>query len=192
MISSPLRPDFWRAQIDNDRGRNMLKSQGIWRDAHEGAEVRSVTVQEQPQSHAVVVKVLTALPKVDADWETDYTVYGSGDIVVEAHFKPSKTDLPKLVAPRHADGAAGRVRAHHLAGPGPQETYCDRKDARFGLYTGTVRTSSIADYTEPGETRQQGGRALARADQRQGRRLAGHSERPACSAPTRCITAPRI
>jgi beta-galactosidase len=152
LVSSALRPDFWRAQIDNDRGRDMLKSQGVWRDAHEGAEVRSVVALEQPQSHAVVVKVMLALPKVDAAWETDYTIYGTGDVVVSAHFKSSKTDLPKLVRlGMQMSMPAGFERITWL-GPGPQETYCDRKDAKVGLYTGTVADQFYADYTEPGET----------------------------------------
>ena len=119
LISTPLRPDFWRAQIDNDRGRNMLKSQGIWRNAHEGAEVRSVTAEQQPQSHAVAVKVMMALPKVEAAWETDYTVYGTGDVVVEAHFKPDKTDLPKLVRLGMQMTMPAGFERHHLAGPRP-------------------------------------------------------------------------
>ena len=152
LVSSALRPDFWRAQIDNDRGRDMLKSQGVWRNAHEGAEVRSVAAIEQPQSHAVMVKVVLALPKVDAAWETDYTVYGTGDVVVGAHFSPNKTGLPKLVRlGMQMSMPAGFERITWL-GPGPQETYCDRKDAKVGLYTGKVADQFYADYTEPGET----------------------------------------
>jgi beta-galactosidase len=37
-------------------------------------------------------------------------------------------------------------------GPGPEETYCDRKDARIGVYSGTVAQQFYADYSEPGET----------------------------------------
>jgi beta-galactosidase len=37
-------------------------------------------------------------------------------------------------------------------GPGPQESYGDRKDARVGLYHGQVEQQFCADYTEPGET----------------------------------------
>ena len=152
LVRSPLRPDFWRAQIDNDRGRDMRKSQGVWRDAYEGAEIRSVTAQQQPQSHAVVVKVMKELPKVEAIWETDYTVDGRGDVIVEAHFKPKKTDLPKLVRlGMQMTLPAGFERITWL-GPGPQETYCDRKDAKFGLYSGTVEDQFYAEYTEPGET----------------------------------------
>jgi beta-galactosidase len=152
LVNSPLRPDFWRAQIDNDRGRDMLKSQGVWRDAHEGAQVRSVTILRKPESQSVVVKVTTALPKVDAVWETDYTVNGSGDIVVEARFQPNKTDLPKLVRlGMQMSLPVGFERITWL-GPGPQETYCDRKDAKVGVYTGKVEDQFFADYTKPGES----------------------------------------
>jgi beta-galactosidase len=37
-------------------------------------------------------------------------------------------------------------------GPGPHETYCDRKDARVGRYRGSVREQFCYDYTEPGES----------------------------------------
>ena len=58
LVASPLRPDFWRAQTDNDRGRNMAGSQGVWRTAHLGAQVQSLTVDERPASHAVAVKAV--------------------------------------------------------------------------------------------------------------------------------------
>ena len=37
-------------------------------------------------------------------------------------------------------------------GPGPHETYCDRNDARVGLYTGAIADQLFTDYTEPGES----------------------------------------
>ena len=152
LIESPLRPDFWRAPTDNDRGRNMAVTQGIWRRAHEGAEVRGMSMQEYPRWRAVVVKVEMSLPSVQAKWETFYTVYGRGDIVVSARFKPSKIDLPKI--PRlgmQMTLPRGFNRMTWL-GPGPQETYCDRKDARISVYRGRVAEQFYADYTEPGES----------------------------------------
>src|SRR5664280_997122 len=68
LIRSPLRPDFWRAQTDNDRGRNMQKSQGVWQNAHQNVEVRRVALQSKSKS--AVVKVVLGLPKVDSTWET--------------------------------------------------------------------------------------------------------------------------
>ncbi|HEY9175553.1 MAG TPA: glycoside hydrolase family 2 TIM barrel-domain containing protein [Verrucomicrobiae bacterium] len=151
LIESPLRPDFWRAPTDNDRGRNMANSQGVWRRAHENAENRRISVEAQNASR-IAVKVAQALPKVDASWETTYTVLASGDILVDAKFAPTKTDLPKL--PRLGMQMvlpAGFDRITWL-GPGPHETYCDRKDARVGLYSGTTREQFFWDYVEPGES----------------------------------------
>ena len=152
LVASPLRPDFWRAETDNDRGRDMSRSQGIWRTAHEGARVENVTAKEISPRRAIEVAVTLALPKVDAEWTTTYTVYASGDILVRAGFNPAKTSLPKL--PRlgmQMTLPAGFEQLTWL-GPGPQETYSDRKDAKVGLYQGTVSDQFFADYTEPGET----------------------------------------
>ena len=152
LIESPLRPDFWRAPTDNDRGRKMDESQGIWRTAHEGAQLLAFSVQAKPEVRGVFVSAVHALPKVNAVWETDYTVYANGDVAVSARFKPAKTDLPQI--PRlgmQMVMPAGFEQITWL-GPGPQETYSDRKDARVGVYQGTVDEQFYPDYTEPGET----------------------------------------
>jgi beta-galactosidase len=152
LIESPLRPDFWRAPTDNDRGRNMARSQGFWRYAHAGAQLTSFQALSEADGTAIVIKTAHRLPKAEAAWETDYTVYGSGDVQVAARFKPDKTDRPKLprlgmqmVMPQGFD----RIE---WFGPGPHETYLDRKDARVGRYAGTVRDQFYWDYVEPGES----------------------------------------
>jgi len=151
LIDSPLRPDFWRAQTDNDRGRNELKSQGVWRYAHQDAQLRSFAGANRGDHIEIQAEV--ALPRAGgAVWRTTYEVYGSGDVVVTAAFSPVKTDLPRL--PRlgmQMTLPAGFERITWL-GPGPQETYSDRKDSRVGVYSGTVNEQFYADYTEPGET----------------------------------------
>lgn len=150
LIESPPRPDFWRAPTDNDRGRDMAKSQGIWRQAHAGGEVRSFRAEAKASS--VVVGISSHLPKVEAEWNTTYTIHKTGDIVVDLKFIPGKTGLPKL--PRlgmQMVMPAGFDRIAWL-GPGPQETYCDRKDARIGLYSGSVSEQFFNDYVEPGES----------------------------------------
>ena len=149
LVQSPLRPDFWRAPTDNDRGRDMAKSQGIWRYAHDNAQLTDFSIAETPAS--VVAKASFRLPKVDAGWTTTYTVRATGDILIEASFAPGKTNLPKL--PRlgmQFTTPAGFERIDWF-GPGPQETYIDRKDARVGLYSGTVTGQFFEDYVEPGE-----------------------------------------
>ena len=150
LIESPLRPDFWRAPTDNDQGRDMAKSQGVWRKAHEGAEVKDFQVEARGSS--VVAKISSRLPKANADWTTTFTIRQTGEIGVEVEFSPRDAQAPKL--PRLGMQMVmppGFDRITWL-GPGPQETYCDRKDARVGLYSGSVREQFFYDYVEPGES----------------------------------------
>ena len=46
MLAGPLRPDFWRAPNDNDRGSDMTRRLGIWRDAHRFLAVRSFRTRD--------------------------------------------------------------------------------------------------------------------------------------------------
>ncbi len=172
LVESPLRPDFWRAPTDNDRGRKMAnlhsdkengkekkdqfgkthKTQGVWKKAHEGAEVKSFVVTPMNDGRSVKVAVTLGLPGVNAQWTTLYTVFGNGEVAVEASFAPPDAELPAL--PRlgmQMTLPAGFDRITWF-GPGPQETYSDRKDARVGLHSGSVREQFFADYSQPGES----------------------------------------
>jgi beta-galactosidase len=149
LIQEPLRPHFWRAPTDNDRGFQMEKRFGIWRDA--GWKVKEVTVRRlAPQAVRVTVKA--DLPKVGSAYELVYTVFGSGDLVVDGRFTPGKRKLPEM--PRFGMQMSLSQGFDTIAwfGPGPHETYCDRNDARIGLYRGSVDEQFFADYSEPGES----------------------------------------
>jgi beta-galactosidase len=153
LIHSPLHPHFWRATIDNDRGRGRRNDlQTVWRQAHTGAESQSF--QSTRESDHLAVSSEFRLPKAgDAIWTTTYRVYASGDIVVEANFKPGQTNLqrrlPRMGMQMALPEGFDRITWH---GPGPEETYSDRKDARIGIYSGSVEEQFYPHYTEPGET----------------------------------------
>ncbi|HXS68129.1 MAG TPA: glycoside hydrolase family 2 TIM barrel-domain containing protein [Candidatus Polarisedimenticolia bacterium] len=152
LIQSPLRPDFWRAMTDNDRGRRKpADSQAFWRFAGKAAVNEGFSGAKKGDHFEVNVKL--SLPEAaNSTWETTYKIYGSGDVIVTANFKPARTDLPRL--PRigmQMALPAGFERVTWL-GPGPQETYSDRKDLPVGIYSGTVDEQFFADYTEPGES----------------------------------------
>ena len=152
LIRSALRPNFWRAQTDNDRGRHELNSQGIWRTAHENSQCTSCTAAVKDELRAVELRSSQSLPNVNANWETTYVVYGTGDVLVKARFIPGKLDLPKVVRVGMQMTVPAGFEQLAWFGPGPQESYADRKDARVGQYHGTVAEQFYADYTEPGET----------------------------------------
>jgi len=149
-IRTPLRPDFWRAPTDNDRGRNMVRSQGIWKRAHEDFVVTNVTVIKE--RNTLEVRSLAFLKTVNANWETSYKVYPDGYILVKARFIPWNTNLPSL--PRLGMQMTLPAEYNFISwlGPGPHETYCDRKDAPVNKYAGMVDEQFYIHYTEPGES----------------------------------------
>lgn len=151
LLTSPIRPDFWRAPTDNDRGRAMSTSQGIWRHAHRDAELLDLLTAERDGGNIVEVTTTHQLKAVDAKWHATYVIHGSGDIVVTFKLSPAG-QLPQL--PRLGIAFEMPREFDHLIwlGPGPHETYWDRKDARVGVYSGTVREQFYYDYTEPGES----------------------------------------
>ncbi len=151
LTRQPLRPDFWRAPIDNDRGRDMPATQGIWRYAHTEPELKSFEVK--PSRDHVLVTVSQSLPNAAGSvWTTAYHIYGSGDVVVNATFRPGSGKLPvlpRLGMQMTLPPGFERIR---WFGPGPQETYRDRKDAAVGIYEGSVRDQFCGLYVEPGES----------------------------------------
>jgi beta-galactosidase len=151
LIQSPLHPDFWRAATDNDRGRKMEREQIIWKTAINDSVLKSFDVKQTAPNQVVLVAT-QSLPSVKAEWQTTYTVMGNGEIAVTAQFSPSDSKLPVL--PRlgmQMVMPAGFDRIEWF-GPGPQETYVDRKIAKVGLYRGTVREQFYADYVITGES----------------------------------------
>ena len=150
-IRTPLRPSFWRALTDNDRGRQAKKSQGAWHQADD--EILPQSLHAELKGDHVETVVKWSLPKAgNAEWTTTYNIYGNGEIFVKADYRPSDTKMPAM--PRigmQMTLPAGFDRVTWL-GPGPQETYSDRKDALVGVYSGTVDEQFYAGYVKPGET----------------------------------------
>jgi len=90
--------------------------------------------------------------KPPARFECDYiyTMYGSGDVVLETHVVPAG-DLPPLPRIGLQMSLPGRYDTFTWYGRGPHETYADRKlGARVGVYSGTVDDQYVA-YVVPQE-----------------------------------------
>jgi beta-galactosidase len=152
LIQSPLRPDFWRAMTDNDRGRTKPSdSQTFWRYAGK-AGINEGFSGEKKDGYFEVKARISLPAAADSSWETSYRIYGSGDVVVTATFEPSRTNLIRM--PRVGMQMELPRGFEHITwlGPGPEETYCDRKDAPVGVYTGSVDDQFFADYSQPGES----------------------------------------
>ena len=153
LITGPI-PDFWRAPIDNDFGNNLHKRSRIWRDAGKNGKVSGVKIKNISGNLSEIIfnfNILNKLNEKIATYESVYKVYGSGDIVVNNHFKMTQNDLPEIVRmgmnllmPRSFD---------HITwlGRGPHESYQDRKTSAFvGLYKGSVQ-EQYYPYIRPQE-----------------------------------------
>jgi len=151
--SGPI-PNFWRAPIDNDFGNGLHKRSRVWRKAGETRKVANVAVSQKANNEIEVdfeFHLVNDENEAIAIYISKYTVYGSGDVLVENNFKTTKDDLPEivrmgmnLVMPRNFDQMS-------WLGRGPHESYWDRKTSAFvGLYSGNVADQSWA-YLRPQE-----------------------------------------
>lgn len=147
-------PNFWRAPIDNDFGNNLHKRSRVWREAGKTKKVTAVNIDRKSNN---ITEVTFKNDLVDdegskiADYNTTFKIYGSGDIIVNNHFRMSRNDLPEivrmgmnLIMPRQFDQIT-------WLGRGPHESYQDRKTSAFiHLYKGSVADQYWA-YLRPQE-----------------------------------------
>lgn len=150
LIKRALGPNFWRVPTDNDKGNGMPARLSVWRRAGQDRTVNSVTA-EQPGAQVVHITVDALLPAGGCGYRNVYTVYGSGDVVVESSVEASKVKLPNM--PRFGMQMAipGEFNTMSWYGRGPHETYWDRKTgAAVGEYSGKV-AELIHNYVRPQE-----------------------------------------
>ncbi|UCC97929.1 MAG: DUF4981 domain-containing protein [Phycisphaerales bacterium] len=151
LIVSPLVPNFWRVPIDNDNGNRMPKRLGVWRDAGPCRTVKTIQAEQvKPQVVRVTTEAGISVGQ-NSTCKSVYTVYGSGDIVVETSVNPRGGNLLKLPRFGMQMAVPGRFDTLTWLGRGPHETYWDRKTgAAFGLYSGPV-DENIHTYVRPQE-----------------------------------------
>jgi len=150
IVEQPLRPHFWRAPTDNDHGQRVPYD--VWRNVGKDWKPESVTVDKKEQD-LVVVSARGPLPAVSASYTLVYEIFPSGDVVVQASYRPNPTAGKVPEMPRFGMQMAVKPGLENLRwyGRGPQETYSDRCDARMDIYQGTV-SDQYFDYSKPGET----------------------------------------
>lgn len=153
-------PDFWRAPTNNDRGawknnfqqaarRSKAVNIEIWREAGPRWKVKNVEVKRLDDSSARV-RVEADLPQAGAAYAMTYTVYGSGDVIVDAAYTPGTEKLQFM--PRFGTELVTSPGLENIAwyGRGPHETYIDRQFERVGVYRSTVDKEWV-EYMRPQE-----------------------------------------
>jgi beta-galactosidase len=154
LITGPLAPNLWRVPIDNDVAPMVLfpiarlvgYGRQHWRGVAEKRKLKSFSVTQPTDSVA----------RVDVAWQVrhgrsplgiSYTVYGRGDVVVEAHFVPAR-EMVRFGMMFDLPGEMDRVS---WFGRGPHETMWDRKSgAAVGRYSARVE-ELVTNYVRPQE-----------------------------------------
>jgi beta-galactosidase len=157
MLAAPLAPDFWRAAVDNDRGNEMPARSAVWRDAPATLKVKGVRA-DQLAPGIVRVTAEAEIAAVGAGLTLTYTAYGTGDVLVDVAYDSRGRRLPEMPRFGMQTRLVPGFEEVHWYGPGPQETYEDRRNLRVGVYQTTVDESWFR-YSQPQET---GNRAGAR------------------------------
>ncbi len=151
LVSGPAL-SVWRAPTDND-----VCMASEWRKAGLDRLVSRTTAvsweQAAPQSISLVAEtVLAAVSHRPAfSVRYSYTVYGSGDVLLETTAAPLQSGLPPL--PRMGLQMTLPVGFNSFAwdGLGPHESYPDRRESvRRGIYSGTV-AEQFQNYIRPQE-----------------------------------------
>jgi len=151
IISGYPQPYFWRAPTDNDFGSRMPSTLGIWRNAHENAVVRNITVGEQGDS-GLPIKVDYELTGIGVPYVVDYLIQNDGSVKVTASIDMTGRDLPELPRFGMRMQLPGQYENLEYYGRGPWENYSDRKTAAFiGRYSDKVSNQYTLNYIRPQE-----------------------------------------
>lgn len=148
-IASQVRPNFWRAPIDNDRGNGMPARAGVWKLASQYAKI--VKFGNYSTRKAAILRYDYELPGMpEAKLAMTYTVTADGAVKVQLDYQHME-GLPEL--PEF--GVIMKIPAdyNHLTwyGNGPEETYADRTlGAKLGIYSNMV-SENMAGYVKPQE-----------------------------------------
>jgi beta-galactosidase len=169
VIAEPLTPDFWRAPTDNDRGNGMPRRCAVWRTAMQSWKPKGITMT-QLSPKVIEVSIISRIEDVNGDYSLKYRVYGDGTILVSMEGQAKGQPRPAQSTQRRRGSSRGQqsgmpeiprfgmrmvipegFETIRWFGPGPQETYWDRCDARVDLYQGTV-DEQLFEYSQPTET----------------------------------------
>lgn len=150
LLKTALRPNFWRAPVDNDCGNHMMQRCGQWKLASMYAAVENCS-DVLLQDGCAVISYTWKLPtEPEAGCELSYRVYGDGTVETTLSMKPAKVpgDLPEFGIIFKIDADYDNLEWY---GNGPEETYADRKrGAKLGLYRNKV-ADNLARYMVPQE-----------------------------------------
>lgn len=147
-LKQPMRPNFWRASVDNDRGSRQTWRSQEWRTAHNC--FRSIKLVKQSE-HSVVIRMENSLEThVPSKFISEVNIASNGVITFENKFVGAKTlpDIPEIgymfVLPVEFDKM-------NWFGLGQHDSYIDRRESNIvGVFSDTVANRYV-NYLKPQE-----------------------------------------
>ncbi|KAB2627403.1 beta-galactosidase [Pyrus ussuriensis x Pyrus communis] len=164
LMTKGIFPCFWRAPTDNDKGGGDSSYFSLWKTAHIDSLnyiTKSCSIQTKTDHLVRVAAVFLGVPKSEEgslskeesaliEIDVIYTIYGSGDVVVECNTRPSSNlpPLPRVGVEFHLDKSMDQIKWY---GRGPFECYPDRKAAaHVAVYEQNLGDMHVP-YIVPGE-----------------------------------------
>ena len=153
LVRQGLAFNVWRAPTDNDANTWGDQKMAIrWRAAGLDRLREQAQAVQAKQTSPQVVRIDVHSISTPSRFECHYTytIYGSGDVIIDVHVAPHG-DLPPLPRIGLQMCLPGQYNNFTWYGRGPQETYADRKmGAQVGVYSGTVDDQYVP-YITPQE-----------------------------------------
>ena len=139
-----MRPNFWRAPLDNDYGAGMPKKLEVWKNAsYDKLNVQNLEIKNEI-SEPLKIKLTYNFEEANATWDLEYTIYNNGIIKVNNNFDARKSSLPYLFRLGMRMQMPAEFVDVEYYGRGPWANYCDRKTSTFiGKYS-----SKISEFNE--------------------------------------------
>lgn len=142
LLENGPQPSFWRVPTDNDEGGGSVSFASRWRKAGldtahaEMVDMQVLTTQRQMVTVRCLNDITLSTGKIHQ--QTDYTVFGTGDVQVTTTYTPEGT-IPPLARIGLQLEMPAAFNTFKWYGRGPFESYWDRKDAaRVGVYSAKV------------------------------------------------------
>ena len=150
LISGPIKNNFWRAPVDNDRGFKIHGRMGVWKSYTEGAVCQKIQASEDKD------KVVVRAVFIDQEHEVAktshvYRIAPNGVISLSLAFEPLSddlADLPRLGLSFKMDKKFNQVS---WFGRGPHESYIDRKESTQVGYFKSDLGGQVHQYLRPQE-----------------------------------------
>lgn len=150
LIQKGPQVNFWRPLNDNDKGSQMLKRLGTWREV--SREAKPTTVEAtQTGDNTIYLTVKYDHQSVDAKQTVVYIIRGDAKIEVHNSFETNEEQLPDM--PRFGMRWEMPVNFDNLEyfGRGPHENYIDRNRSAFVAKYQSKVADQYFKYVRPQE-----------------------------------------